>query len=94
VRVISSSQTANLVLNAAEGRRRDTGPSGEVASLVGKGKDVRDILKTMGSRVSFSRPADAGDAGKKKRKQDDDGDDASQARRNKKVRRPWNVCSS
>ena len=52
----------------AEGRRRDTGPSGEVESLTAK-KGVQQVLREMGSRVSFSKPTDGAAAadGAKKR---------------------------
>jgi pre-mRNA-splicing helicase BRR2 len=66
-------QTANLVLNA-EGRRREGGPSGEVESLTAK-KDVKTLLKNMGSRVSFSKPEETAEV-KKKRKDREDKDSA------------------
>ncbi len=40
----------------AEGRKRESGPSGEVESLSAKGQDSRSLMKKMGSRVSFSKP--------------------------------------
>jgi len=76
------SATANLVLNA-EGRRREGGPSGEVESLTAK-KDVKTLLKNMGSRVSFSKPEETAEV-KKKRKDREDKDSADDhGRRSKK----------
>ena len=46
-------QTSGLVL-MSENKRRESGPSGEVESLLGK-KDQKQLLKEMGSRVSVFR---------------------------------------
>lgn len=57
-------QISGLVTMADQSLRRSGGPSGEVESLLQK-KDARELMKEMGSRVSYSKPVEESNKKKK-----------------------------